>query len=56
MSYKVSNYVKEWTEKRLRTGHLKGRYSNLRHIIHKSLNRLKRTISVQIDHFQSMSY
>ena len=25
---------------------IKGRYSNLRHIIHKGLNRLKRTISV----------
>ena len=25
---------------------VKGRYSNLRHIIHKGLNRLKRTISV----------
>ena len=25
---------------------IKGRYSNLRHIIHKGLNKLKRTISV----------
>ena len=34
MSYKVSNYVKEWTEKRLRRGHLNNKnYTCQRNLI-----------------------